>query len=172
VRRRHSAKGVLIIPILLLMVGVDIAQISLAPWITWAGATPDFMLATTVVLALVFGPWAGGMWGIGTGTLADVLAAHHVGLLAFPLMIIGYIAGLAHHRVLESRIVIPAGIGAMATVGYLILQGGVAILLGYPVIWRSLFGETFWQRVIYTTVWTWIIFQGVIWLRSHQRREV
>ncbi len=170
-KHRRSAKGVLIIPLLLIMIGVDMVQISLAPWLTWAGAPPDFMLATTVVFALVFGPWVGSMWGIGLGTLADVLATHRVGLLAFPLMIIGYVAGLAHHRVLESRVIIPAGVGALAGVGYLILQGGIAILLGYPVMWRSLFGGTFWQGVIYTTLWTWLIFQGMLWLHARQRGQ-
>ena len=167
-KRRRSAIGFIVIPILTLMAGVAVIQVALAPWLTWADAPPDFMLATTVVIALVFGPWLGALWGLGIGALTDVLSAHTLGLLALPLTVVGYIAGLGHHRVLESRILIPAGIGALATIGYVLLQGGLAALMGYPVVWSSLLGAKLWQKVIYTTLWTWLIFQVVIWFRSRQ----
>lgn len=169
-RERSRARGVLIAAVPVTALASVVAQMSLAPWLQVRGGIPNFLVATTAAVALHFGPWAGIFWGGMAGLLADILAAHPVGLLALPLAVVGYAAGLGHRLVLESRVLAPVLIGLGTTWLEVLLQIPVALIWGYPVVTRAVVDRTL-PASLYTALWTWIFFLLLLLVHRLQKQE-
>ncbi len=170
-RRDTRARGLLVMVSLGLSVLTAVAQVALAPWLYIGRAMPDFLAATTIAAALHFGPWAGVFWGLGVGLLADVLGAHPPGVLTVPLIVVGYAAGLAHRLVLESKVLVPIGVGAIGALVAALLQVPMAVLWGYPVVLPALVAARIGPQVVYTAAWTWLFFLVLLTVHRLQRRE-
>ena len=168
-RERSSAQGLVAFIGVVAAIVVCVAQVSFAPWMQVRGAIPDLLVATTVALALHFGPWMGVFWGLGVGGLADVLAAHPLGILALPLAAVGYGAGMGHRLVLESRVLAPLGIGLVAALLHRVLQIPLALLWGYPVVVPAVLDGRGLIAVVYTALWTWACF--LLLLVGHRLRK-
>lgn len=167
-RARSTGSGLVIVAVLIAAVLVAILQVALAPWMQIKGAVPDLLVATTVALALHFGSWPGFFWGLVVGGMADVLAAHPVGILAISLAVVGYGAGLGHRLVLESKLVAPIGVGLVASLCNVLLQAPLAMVWGYPVLLSVILRERALPDAIYTAFWGWAFF--LLLLTGHRLR--
>ncbi len=152
-------------------VATALVQVALVPWLRVGDATPDMAVATTVAVALHFGPWAGVGWAALVGILVDVLAAHPVGLLALPLVATGYLAGLGHRVVLESRMVAPFVGGLLGTLVYVILQVPLARLWGYAAPWTLIAQGLTLTSAGYTGIMTWGLFLALLQVHRLQRQD-
>ncbi len=170
-KARSSGLGVVMLLGLVAAVFVAILQVALAPWLQIRGAMPNLLVATTVALALHFGPWAGFFWGLTVGGLADVLAAHPLGILAISLAVVGYAAGLGQRLVLESRVLAPVGVSFVAAVVSVVLQAPLALLWGYPVLLRIVLRERALPDAVYTAVSGWLIFLFLLVWHRLRRQE-
>ncbi len=168
----HSRISWLIAPLLgagILLLAV--AQVSLMPWLHIGGITADLLVATTVAVALHFGPWSGLLWGLSLGVTADVLAAHPLGVLAVPLGIVGYGAGLAHIWVLESRILVPLLTGFGGALAYALLQIPAVWIWGYPIGLAGSWLRDMTLMASYTAIWAWAFFLLLLLIHRLQRQE-
>ncbi len=146
-------------------------QIAMAPWGSIRGATPDIPVATTVALALHFGAWVGLPWGFIVGGAMDILAAHPFGLLALPLALVGYMVGWGHRLVLDSKIIVPWGMGAVAVLMYDLLQIPMGILWGYPVPPLDVVVQRSLLRSVYTAAVGWLLFLLLLSVHRVRKRE-
>ena len=170
-RRRSSTRGLLMVGTPFIALATALVQVAFAPWIQMWGGVPNFLVATTVALALHFGPWAGVFWGLAVGGLADVLVAHPLGLLALPLLVVGYVAGLGHRFVFESRVLAPLSIGAGATWLDALLQVPLTLLWGYSTNVRNMLVEQVLPASVYTALWTWAFFLLLLVVHRLRRQE-
>lgn len=170
-RKQSPARGLIALVFLVAGLAVTVAQVALAPWLRVWGAVPDLLVATTVALALHFGPWAGLSWGLGVGFLADVLAAHPLGILALPLALVGYMAGWGQRLVLESRVIAPIGVGLVAGIAAILLQIPVAMMWGYPVPVSTILVERTLPDAAYTALLAWLCFLLILSGHRLRRRE-
>ncbi len=168
-RKQSPARGLIAILFLVAGLAVTVAQVAFVPWLRVWGAVPDLLVATTVALALHFGPWAGLSWGLGVGLFADVLAAHPLGILALPLALVGYAAGWGQRLVLESRVIAPVGVGLGAGIAAVLLQIPMALMWGYPVPARTVLTERVLPAAAYTALLTWLCF--LLLLSGHRLRR-
>ncbi len=159
------AGGVLIGGMLVLL------QISFLPWLAIKGVYPNVLVAFTVAVGLHFGSWEGLGTGLALGTLTDVLTAHPFGFLAIPLGLVGYVSGIAHRRVLESRFLVPFGMGMVAALLDMLGQYAVADVWGHGsrLSWELL-GEEGLQAVA-TAIVAWGFFLLLLAIHRLQRQE-
>lgn len=170
--RGRTGSSWLVIPLLALGIfTLAVAQVSLVPWLHIGGITADVLLASTIAVALHFGPWSGLLWGMSLGLTADILAAHPLGILALPLALVGYGSGLAHVWVLESRVLVPLVAGFAGTLAYALLQMPVTWAWGYPIALDASRLRAILFMGLYTTVWTWVGFLLLLIVHRLQRRE-
>jgi len=171
VRARLNMSWLLGIVLTGLIVAIAIAQISLAPWLDVQGIIPDLLVATTVTVALHFGPWAGTGWGLSLGISADVLSGHPLGILAVPLAMSGYFSGLAHVWVLESRVLAPVGVGFLGALAYFFLQIPLAGMWGYPITVHLAWIRGIVLKALYSALWAWAFFLALSVVHRLQRHE-
>jgi len=128
--RRAVFAGVLLLTAVLL-------ELTLLSRLGLPGATPDLVLVCVSALALVRGAEAGAVIGFGAGLLLDLAppAVGYLGMSAFLLALVGYLAGMAAgsaDRGVWRPVVLVAGLGALAVVVRAVLGG----LLGDDgVVW-------------------------------------
>ena len=146
-------------------------QVALIPWANVRGATPDILVATTVALALHFGPWVGMPWGLLVGGATDILAAHPLGILALPLAAVGYMAGWGHRLVLDSKVIAPWGMGILASLAYDVLQIPLGLVWGYPVPAVGVMVQRALPRAAYTAGVAWLFFLVLLSVHRLRKRE-
>jgi len=105
-------------------------QVVVAPYISIGGVSPNFLMITVIIMALVEGPNTGTVLGFVAGLLFDLLGAGPVGPMALVLSITGYIAGLIHENLFAEGWLLPVGIIALATFTSEILYMIVILFLG------------------------------------------
>ncbi len=154
--RRSSWWRAAVLLFLLAAWAAAVADMALMPWLQVRYAQPSLAAAWTIALALHFGSWAGLAWAALTGLLLDMLAAHPVGILTLPLMLVGYAAGWAHRTVLSSRFLVPFLAGGLGALMYGILQIPVARLWGYVAPWTMWLQEGTLLGAAYTGGVTWL----------------
>ena len=128
-------------------------QVTVLARLPLPGATPDLVLVLVVAWALRQGSLEGAVLGFGAGLALDIAppADGSVGLWAFVLAVIGYLAGLAADDAQRSAVA-PLVIVALASLVALVLYAVLGVLTGDPrVSWSALAGQLFTQ-VLYTLV--------------------
>ncbi len=169
--RGRSSRGVWIGAGLLAGVVLVILQISVVPWLSIKGVYPNVLVAVTVAVGLHFGPWEGVGLGAVLGALVDVLLGHPAGFLMVPLGLAGYASGLAHRRVLESRVLVPFGMGVVAAWLDLLAQFAVATMWGYGGRWTVAQMRWAFFYALFTGALAWGFFLLLLPVHRLQRQE-
>jgi len=105
-------------------------QVMVAPYIAIGGVSPNFLMITVIIMALVEGPNAGTVLGFVAGLLFDLLGAGPVGPMALVLALTGYATGLIHENLFAEGWLLPVGIIALVTFTSEILYMLVILFLG------------------------------------------
>ncbi|MCL2819101.1 MAG: rod shape-determining protein MreD [Actinomycetia bacterium] len=134
-----------------------ILQVTIAPYIAIGGVSPNFLMITVIVMALVEGPNTGTVLGFVAGLLFDLLGAGPVGPMALVLSIAGYIAGLVHENLFAEGWLLPVGIIALATFTSEILYMIVILFLGTQTSLASAFMGIVLPSTLYNAVCATII---------------
>ncbi|MFQ5594473.1 MAG: rod shape-determining protein MreD [Anaerolineae bacterium] len=121
----------------LLLAGIALIQMTLAPHLSIMGGRPQFMLLTVVSWALLRGGREGAVWGFAGGVMLDLLSGAPFGVITLSLLLVGYLSGLGEINVFRANFLLPAFVVLVATLLYnavilLLLQ-----LLGQSVLWES-----------------------------------
>lgn len=115
------------LPTIAAIIGAVLLQVGLAPYMSIAGVTPNFLLLVVVTLALVEGPTPGAASGFAAGLLFDLLGTGPVGPMALVLTVTGYVAGLLHEQMFAEGWLLPLtvlSVAALASeVAYMALLG-------------------------------------------------
>ncbi|MCL2491140.1 MAG: rod shape-determining protein MreD [Coriobacteriia bacterium] len=132
-------------------------QVMVAPYIAIGGVSPNFLMITVIIMALVEGPNTGTVLGFVAGLLFDLLGAGPVGPMALVLSITGYIAGLVQENLFAEGWILPVGVIALATFTSEILYMIVILFLGTQTSLASAFfgivlPSTFYNAVCATII--------------------
>jgi rod shape-determining protein MreD len=129
-----------------------IGQATVVPYLAVFGAQPDFVVTAVMLIGLVGGEGAGGLYGVAAGLCLDVWRGRQIGLIALGYGVAGYLAGLVGARVYPGR----AGVRFLAAVaGTVVAQG---IILG---LYRASHGLVDWSAVE-RTVAVQALYDGVL----------
>jgi len=116
-------------------------QVMVAPYIAIGGVSPNFLMITVIIMALVEGPNTGTVLGFVAGLLFDLLGAGPVGPMALVLAITGYATGLIQENLFAEGWLLPVGIIAIATLTSEILYMLVVVFLGtHTPLWGAFTG--------------------------------
>jgi len=116
-------------------------QIMVAPYIAIGGVSPNFLMITVIIMALVEGPNTGTVLGFIAGLLFDLLGAGPVGPMALVLCIVGYITGLIQENLFAEGWLLPVAIIAAATFSSEILYMLVVLFMGTKAsLWGAFVG--------------------------------
>lgn len=138
--------------------GVALFDVAVAPRIALLSGRPSLAAATTVALALHFGPWVAAGWGLAAGLFMDVLAVHPVGLLALPLGVTGFVSSYARNYLTEDSLGVPLATAVIALAACAILQWPLARILGFAAPWHLVGQVEVWASVLYSAGLSWVIF--------------
>lgn len=121
------------------LIAAFILQVGVAPYVSIAGATPNFFMIAAVAVALIAGPNEGASVGFAGGLLYDMVGMTSVGPMALVLAIAGYVAGLLQQNMFAEGWVLPITtlgiVGVVVEISYLV----VVSVLGVDVeFWRTL----------------------------------
>lgn len=108
-------------------------QAGLAPYISIAGVTPNFLLLVVVTLALTSGPISGATAGFAAGLLFDLLGTGPVGPMALVMTTTGYFAGLLHTQMFAEGWLLPLTVLGIAALLTEFSYGLILMLLGQPM---------------------------------------
>jgi rod shape-determining protein MreD len=97
---------------------------------TLGGTKPQLLLLMTVALAMGEGPAMGAGFGFTAGLATDVLTGLPAGLTAITYTVVGYAVGAIRAQVQTPTAWFPAAMEFTATLGGVLLYGGIALLLG------------------------------------------
>ena len=97
---------------------------------TLGGTKPQLLLVMTVALAMGEGPALGAGFGFVAGLATDLLTGLPVGLTAITYTIVGQAVGTIRAQVQTPSAWLPAGMEFTATLGGVLLYGGISLLLG------------------------------------------
>jgi len=115
-------------------------QVGLAPYISFGGVTPNFLLLVVVTLALTMGPSEGASSGFAAGLVFDLIGTGPLGPMALVLAITGYLAGLLHEQMFAEGWLLPMTVLAIAAFSAEVAYGLLLSTLGSGgAFWRSLF---------------------------------
>ena len=97
---------------------------------TLGGTKPQLLLLMTVALAMGEGPALGAGFGFTAGLATDVLTGLPAGLTAISYTVVGYVVGAIRAQVQTPTAWLPVAMEFAATLGGVLLYGGIALLLG------------------------------------------
>jgi rod shape-determining protein MreD len=97
---------------------------------TLGGTKPQLLLVMTVALAMGEGPALGAGFGFTAGLASDLLTGLPAGLTAITYTIVGYAVGTIRAQVETPTAWLPAAMEFTATLGGMLLYGGISLLLG------------------------------------------
>ena len=121
----------------LLLVVTALFQATILPRVNPISISPDFILVLLFLWSSTRSMRESLFWVFFTGLLLDVLGLDYFGTNALALVIVVVLAGLARQRVLNSNIVIPIVLVAVATVFHgamlAVLRGDSPIGLFIPM---------------------------------------
>lgn len=121
------------------LAGAFVLQVGVAPYISIAGATPNFFMIAAVAIALISGPNDGAAVGFVGGLLYDMVGMTAVGPMALVLAAAGYVAGLLQQNMFSQGWGLP-----LTTLGVVSLASEVTYLLVISLLgvdiefWRTL----------------------------------
>jgi len=152
----------------LALLGAFVLQAGLAPYLTIAGVTPNFLLLVVLTVALTEGPVTGATSGFIAGLLFDLLGSGPVGPMALVLAATGYLAGLLHEQMFAEGWLLPLTVFFVAALASEVAYSALLIMLGE--------GESFWMGLltkclpsaVYNTVLALLVYP---WLARVLRRE-
>jgi rod shape-determining protein MreD len=101
---------------------------------TLGGTKPQLLLMMTVALAMGEGPMLGAGFGFTAGLASDLLTGLPAGLTAVTYTIVGYTVGTIRAQVETPTAWFPAGMEFTATLGGVLLYGGISLLLGQEAV--------------------------------------
>ena len=119
--------------ILLLLTGL-LLETSVLGEATLVGAKPPILLLITVALALGEGPALAAGFGFAGGLLTDLMTGLPAGITALAYTIVGYAVGAIRAQLQTPSAWLPVTMEFTATLGGLMLYGGVAFLLGQEAV--------------------------------------
>ena len=97
---------------------------------TLGGTKPQLLLLMTVALAMGEGPALGAGFGFTAGLATDLLTGLPAGLTAITYTIVGYAVGRIRAQVQTPTAWLPAAMEFAATLGGVLLYGGISLLVG------------------------------------------
>ena len=97
---------------------------------TLGGTKPQLLLLMTVALAMGEGPALGAGFGFTAGLATDLLTGLPAGLTAITYTIVGYAVGRTRAQVQTPTAWLPAAMEFAATLGGVLLYGGISLLVG------------------------------------------
>jgi len=97
---------------------------------TPGGTKPQLLLFMTVALAMGEGPALGAGFGFTAGLATDLLTGLPAGLTAITYTIVGYAVGRIRAQVQTPTAWLPAAMEFAATLGGVLLYGGISLLVG------------------------------------------
>ncbi|MGH2726782.1 MAG: rod shape-determining protein MreD [Actinomycetota bacterium] len=101
---------------------------------TLVGAKPPILLLFTVALALGEGPAMAAGFGFAGGLLTDLMTGLPTGITALAYTIVGYAVGTIRAQLQTPSAWLPVTMEFAASLGGLLLYGGVALLLGQEAV--------------------------------------
>ncbi len=114
---------------ILILTGV-LLETSVLGEATLVGTKPQLLLLFTVALALGEGPALAAGFGFAGGLVTDLLTGLPAGLTAMTYTIVGYVVGTIRAQVSTPTALLPVTMEFSATLGGMLLYGGLGMLLG------------------------------------------
>lgn len=118
------------------LAGIALLQTTLAPYFSFMGATPEFMLLAVVSWSLLRGGREGAIWGFLGGLMLDLLSGGPFGAILLPLVLAGYLSGLGEINVFRASFLLPSLVVLGATLFYSVMELVLLQLLGQPIGWE------------------------------------
>ncbi|HOW82008.1 MAG TPA: rod shape-determining protein MreD [Spirochaetota bacterium] len=119
--------------------------------ISIAGVKPDLLFILVVYLAYSFGSFYGEVTGFISGLLHDAISNSPLGLLAFPKMAVGFVAGMFGRSIIKSNIISITLILFIAS----LVKGIMTLILAYifhhtsiAVVLHIILPEAFYNALI------------------------
>ncbi|MBT9154040.1 MAG: hypothetical protein DDT39_00706 [Firmicutes bacterium] len=115
---------------------------TLMPSLTLFGGRVNLLVALVAGVALHYGTTSGMVVALGVGLLADTLFVGVFGLTAIPLVVIGYVVGLAERQFFRDEPLVAVAVGFISIVAFELL---VLLLsrMAFGVWWGGAFVQTF-----------------------------
>lgn len=120
-----------ILVLALLLVTATLLTTVVSPVLAIGAVRPDIVLLTVVGVGLADGAGTGARYGFSAGLLGDLLSSqsHLVGLGAFVLLLMGYLAGLARRYVSPGSVLGGLAVAAVVTLLSVVLNALLGIVL-------------------------------------------
>lgn len=116
-----------------------ILQVGVAPYVSIAGATPNFFVIAAVAIALIAGPTEGAVAGFVGGLLYDMVGMTAVGPMSLVLAAAGYVAGLIQQNMFSQGWGLPITTLGVVSLSAEALYLTILAILGVDVtFWRTL----------------------------------
>lgn len=157
-----------LIPVLLAVGLALLLQVGLAPYLSIAGVTPNFLLLVVITLALTEGATAGATAGFVAGLLFDLLGTGSVGPMALVFSVTGYFAGLLHEQMFAEGWLLPLTVLGIAALASEVAYGAILGVLGEGAPFWRMFATRMLPGAIYNTVLAVLIYP---WLARFLRSE-
>lgn len=132
-------------------VAAALAEFTLAPYLTFAGAVPHFVLVFGVVWTILVGLEAGLVWAFVGGLALDTLVGRPIGSSAFVLLLVLGLASLIGGASGRARLGAPVIAAFICSLGYSMLLLVTSVTLQGPVALPDPIG-TFLPSAVYDTV--------------------
>lgn len=157
-----------LVPAMVSILVATLLQAGLAPYMSIAGVTPNFLLLVVVTLALTTGPNEGATAGFVAGLIFDLLGTGPIGPMALVLAATGYFAGLLHEQMFAEGWLLPITVFAIAAISAEVAYGLLLMLLGEGgSFWQSFFTKML-PAAVYNTALALLVYP---WLARFLRRE-
>ncbi len=149
-------------PIFIAMIVLaQVMQGVVAPHLAVARLKPDLVLLTTLAYGLLYGPAAGGRFGLVSGLLQDLLLGRYLGVFALTRMTAGYLAGVAERRLYRESLLILIATGAATSIFadllFMLLMGAT----GYPLDPLADMGRVILPAALYNGLMAPLIYRAV-----------
>ncbi len=129
--------------------------------IAFLPVVPDLVLLVVVYVSFVNGSTVGSTTGFISGLFLDFLSASPIGLNSFTKPLIGFVAGKFSGSFILSPVLIPMGMGLVATVMKAATTLVLSLFFGSGILAYRLNGEVLWLEILANSLCAPLIF-GVL----------
>lgn len=135
--------------ILVMIIFNLVLQTTIIPFFPIMGMVPNTALVLVVVIALRVGRVRGGIFGLITGLIQDVLFSSTIGVSAFILFFVGYIIGFAQNSFSRENIINPIIFTVAGTIFYNITYSLFLFFLAREIVFMDAIRIIFSIEIIY-----------------------
>lgn len=116
------------------------------------GVTPNLGLILVVIIALSRGRKTGGLAGIITGLLSDIVFSEVIGIKAFIYFFIGYVVGMSENKLSRENIFIPIIMTIGSTFFYHLMYMAFMFFLNNKIYMNGSFKHIFLLELLYNSI--------------------